>query len=528
MNEFTPEQLGSDPPDAEDTGQRIGHHYAVSGVLGRGGMGEVFKALDTRNGRTVAIKMIDPVQAQDAETLRRFEREARSVQALDHPNIARIFGMEYDEKHNPFIVMEYVEGESLDRIAKGTEDVPYSVLCDYMVQAARGLEAAQRRSIIHRDIKPSNLLVTQDGLLKIIDFGLAKSMFDRSFVTATGMVVGTPRYISPEQGMGRTVDHRSDIYSLGATFYELMTRQCPFDGDTALAIMMKHINSPLTPPYMINPKVPGDINEIICKMMAKDPGERYQDYEGAIRDLEAAKIHRMAKEKRRAIGPSAGLTPETDFAEGEGDAVITGTGRSSYLTEGFVNIRVAELPDPDTPTPKARVVLLTLVGLVIVLIAGISLVQAKRARERGEPSMLAKVVVRFFERGEKKPEPLKPEEYAVLDGQRISQTQQRMESVLNKVIDWRRGAGGGEIPTIRKLRLAKVVGVEESQDAWGNDFFISSANGGELIALGRDNAEGTEDDFRYKLTGVQAQLPKALTEADAAVILQAQKETSGK
>jgi ribosomal protein S28E/S33 len=519
MNEYTPEQLGLDVPEVEGAERRMAQHYAISGVLGRGGMGEVLKALDTRNGRTVAIKMIDPVQAQDAETLRRFEREARSVQALDHPNIARIFGMEYDEKHNPFIVMEFVDGVSLDLYAKGAADASYSVLCDYVLQAAHGLEAAHRRSIIHRDIKPSNLLVTGDGLLKIFDFGLAKSMFDRSFVTATGMVVGTPRYISPEQGMGRTVDHRSDIYSLGATFYELMTHQCPFDGDTALAIMMKHINSPLTPPYMINPKVPGDINEIICRMMAKDPGERYQDYESLIRELEAAKIHRMAKEKRRAIGPSAGLVPETELAEEHGG----GVGRSSYLTEGFVNIRVAELPDATQPTPKAKVLMLTVVGLVIILIAGISLVQAKRARERGEPSVFAKLVIGLFDRGKDKEQPMKAEEYAALDAQRISTTQQRMEATLNKVIDWRRNAGTGEIPTIRKLRLSKVVTPEETQDAWGSDFIISSASGGELIALGRDKTEGTDDDFCYKLTGVQARIPTALTESDAALILQEQR-----
>ena len=219
-------------------------------------MGEVLKALDTRSGRTVALKLIDAGAAADAETLRRFEREARAAAHLDHPNIAHMFGMEFDDQKHPFIVMEYIEGESLEKILTSPVNPPFSVLCDYVIQAARGLEAAHRKSIIHRDVKPGNLLVDHAGTVKIIDFGLAKSMFDRTALTTTGMVVGTPRYIAPEQALGRAVDHRADIYSLGATFYELATHQSPFEGDSAMSIMMKHVSTPLVPPYMVNPKVP--------------------------------------------------------------------------------------------------------------------------------------------------------------------------------------------------------------------------------------------------------------------------------
>jgi len=304
--------LDPDMDSADGTGmaplaeQREIGRFKIDYILGRGGMGEVYKAFDPQSNRSVAIKILDTRGYEDADTLKRFEREAQAALVLDHPNIARFYGLEHDAQGRPIIVMEYINGRGLDQLLDLEPDMLFSTRVDYIIQTARGLENAYRRSIIHRDIKPGNLLIDGSGMLKIIDFGLAKSMWDNSNLTSSGLVVGTPRYISPEQGMGRNVDHRSDIYSLGATFYELVTGRTPFEGDTPLAIMMKHINSPLVPPYMINPKVPGDVSEIITKMMQKEPNQRYQDYEPLIRDLESAKIHRLAKE-RRSHGELSGM-----------------------------------------------------------------------------------------------------------------------------------------------------------------------------------------------------------------------------
>ena len=526
MNEFSPEELkvtsGSGYPDAGEgagTDNRVIGFYQVQAVLGRGGMGEVLKALDTRNGRTVALKLVDVATNADPETLKRFEREARAAADLDHPNIARMYGLEYDEEKRPFIVMEYVQGVSLEAMGNARDDLPFSTLCDYMIQVAKGLEAAFRKSIIHRDIKPGNLLVTPGGIVKIIDFGLAKSIFDKTFLTATGMVVGTPRYISPEQALARSVDHRSDIYSLGATFYELVTRQCPFDGDSAMSIMMKHVNTPLMAPYLINPQVPGDVSEIIMRMMAKDPGERYQNYEGLIRNLEAAKLHRLAKEQRRQL-----------HAHGEPTAGATSDGQkpSSYLTEGFVNVSVAEMPDGETPAPKAKLVLLGLVGLVILLIAGGSFLQAQHASERGEPSWVARAIVGAFGRkGDTKP--LTPDELVALDTERVNATKRRMESTLNKIIDYRRNMEDRAATlTVRDLRAKNVLTTEETKDEWGNDFLISSANGGQLVAPGRDGQEGTRDDFRYTLTGIVIAAPQPISYDDAVLILDKEKAEAEK
>ena len=523
MNEFSPEELkvtsGSGYPDAgdaSDADNRVIGFYEIQALLGRGGMGEVLKALDTRNGRTVALKLVDLVATNaDPETLKRFEREARAAADLDHPNIARMYGLEFDEEKRPFIVMEYIQGVSLEEMGKARDALPFSTLCDYMIQVANGLEAAFRKSIIHRDIKPGNLLVTPSGVVKIIDFGLAKSIFDKTFLTATGMVVGTPRYISPEQALARSVDHRSDIYSLGATFYELVTRQCPFDGDTAMSIMMKHVNTPLMAPYLINPEVPGDVSEIIMRMMAKDPGERYQNYEGLIRNLEAAKLHRLAKEQRRQVQTSA------DEATA---SAINGHPPSSYLTEGFVNVSVAEMPDGEAPAPKAKLVLLGLVGLVILIIAGGSFLQAKHASDRGEPSWVAQVIVGAFgHKGDSKP--LTPDEFVALDTERVNSTKRHMESALNKIIDYRRSLEDRSASmTVRDLRAKKVLTEGETKDEWGNDFLISSVDGGQLIAPGRDREDGTRDDFRYTLTGIQIAAPQPITYDDAVLILDKEKD----
>ena len=222
--------------------------FQIEGLIGKGGMGKVLKARDPNDGRLVALKILDIEAYADDELRRRFEREAKSASLLDHANIAHIYGMELDENGHPVLVMEYIEGLPLDTIIKDNPDVSFSKMVDFVIQAARGLEYAYRRSIIHRDIKPSNLILASNGVLKIIDFGMAKSLWDNTSLTATGMVVGTPRYISPEQGMGRNVDHRADIYSLGATFYELLTRHPEVKAEVKAEVEMRSLLAPVSFP----------------------------------------------------------------------------------------------------------------------------------------------------------------------------------------------------------------------------------------------------------------------------------------
>jgi len=182
-----------------------------------------------------------------------------------------------------------VEGKSLDDLLQEKEKIPPQEAIGYILQTTKGLAAALKKGIVHRDIKPSNLLVTPDGSVKITDFGLSKLIkIDQGHPTLTGSgtVVGTPSYIAPEQGKGETIDHRADMYALGATLYHLVTGKLPFEGETPLQVMLKHITEPLPKPSSINPQVPAKVSQVICRMMEKDPAQRYGTYEELIAVLE--------------------------------------------------------------------------------------------------------------------------------------------------------------------------------------------------------------------------------------------------
>lgn len=502
------------------SGKTIGR-FTVKHTLGRGGMGQVLLAWDDEAKRLVAIKILNAEACEDPEMRQRFEREASAAMALNHTNIGRFHGTEVDQYGNPIIVMEYIEGISLESILKDNIELPFSVITDYVIQASRGLENAYRRSIIHRDIKPSNLLVTPSGELKVIDFGLAKSMWDNSNLTGSGSVVGTPRYISPEQGMGRNVDHRSDIYSLGATFYELVTHQPPFEGDTPLAVMMKHISTPLTPPYMINPKVPNDISDIIVKMMAKDPGERYQDYEPLIRELESAKIHRLSKERRQTEMNQVLTVAGNDWSE---SSIINSTANSktpaSYLTEGLVEIHFEDDP-AEKQTNTARNVVMVIIGITIVGIAIAMIMKPKPQDDTPQQqSWLAKSVTRLLSKSDT---PItakaKAAEFIKEDESKIVLTANRMESIVNYLVNNSSSFTDG-IPTIRSLRSNNTFTQKDSQDAWGHDFYITDGSGHSVLRSdGRDGIEGTADDFRFAVDGREKVIPPLLTEDEADALL---------
>lgn len=259
--------------------------YRIERALGRGGMGTVYGGVDTGLRRRVAIKVLPQSAAANEDLRRRFEREARVVAEFDHPNIARVYRTgEIDGL--PYYAMEYIEGKSLADMLRDQGRVAGNACIRLMTQAAQGLKAAAARQVIHRDIKPANLMVTDDGMLKIVDFGIAKAVRDDTFQTATGAVMGTPRYIAPEQARGLELDHRADIYSLGATFYHMVTGVPPFDSDDPITLVMMHINQPVEPIERFNPHVPDNLERIIYRMLEKSPARRYQDYGKLVDDLE--------------------------------------------------------------------------------------------------------------------------------------------------------------------------------------------------------------------------------------------------
>src|SRR5262245_44518498 len=289
--------------------------YRVLALLGSGGMGRVYRAMDEALDREVAIKTLLPALTADTDFVARFTREARAAASLNHPNITQVYATG-QEGPIPFFAMELIRGRSLESVCRASGALePYRAGA-YIRQAALGLRHAAGKGLIHRDIKPSNLMLTEDGVVKVTDFGLAKAAGAESGLTATGEVLGSPGYISPEQAQGKPLDHRSDIYSLGATFYQLVTGRLPFQAPTAVAMILKHMNEPLRSPRAVNAGIPFPLAAVIQRMMAKNPGERFQDYDALVDALDralaadAAPAVTVDPERatlhRRAGGPEAG------------------------------------------------------------------------------------------------------------------------------------------------------------------------------------------------------------------------------
>jgi len=263
---------------------RIGHYTIVS-ELGRGGMGVVYKAHEESLNRFVAIKVLSDQLSQDPTFIARFVREAQAAAGLSHPNIIQIFYIGEDNGRHYF-VMEYVSGKSLLTMVREEGRIGNPRAAQYMLQAANGLATAHDKGFLHRDIKPANLMVNEQGLLKIADFGLALPQDATTKLTATGMLMGTPGYLSPEQCRGEGLDRRTDIYSLGVTYYELLSGRMPFQADSPLALLHKILQEEPPDITSLSESVDPETRRIVNKMIAKDRDKRYQDCRELAADLE--------------------------------------------------------------------------------------------------------------------------------------------------------------------------------------------------------------------------------------------------
>jgi len=269
---------------ALESQERIGRTI-ILGKLGQGGMGEVHRGYDEQLQRQVAVKVFSDTLDPNSDFYDRFVREARILASLSHPNLVQIYSFGQDDKKHYF-TMELIQGRSLSQALSLDGALEAKVALRYMLDACRGLEAAQQCGVIHRDVKPSNMILSASGVLKMVDFGLAKGAADgQAELTATGIIMGSPHYMSPEQGRGDAVDHRSDIYSLGASLFHLLTGEYPFTASTPMGIVVKHITDPL-PVSKLQLKAPEQLTQIIQKMMQKDPAERYQSYRQLIEAVE--------------------------------------------------------------------------------------------------------------------------------------------------------------------------------------------------------------------------------------------------
>jgi predicted Ser/Thr protein kinase/dienelactone hydrolase len=276
-------------------GTTFATRYKVIEELGRGGMGVVYKAEDAKLKRTVAIKLLPPELTGNKEAKERFIREAQSAAVLDHPNICTIFEVDESEDKT-FISMAYVDGQNLrEKTKAGPIDINEAL--NLAIQASEGLAAAQSKGIIHRDIKSANIMVTQQGQVKIMDFGLAK-FAGASLITREGVIMGTVAYMSPEQAQGKAVDHRSDIWSLGVVLYELFGSQLPFQGETEASYLYSIVHEDPTPLKEINSEIPNEIQKIVSRALKKKPDERYNSAREMCSDLKQF----QAQAKAEAVG----------------------------------------------------------------------------------------------------------------------------------------------------------------------------------------------------------------------------------
>jgi serine/threonine-protein kinase len=279
-------------------GTRLGPLEVLS-PLGAGGMGEVYRARDTRLGREVAVKVLSDEFSADADRRTRFEQEARAASALNHPNIVTIYDIGKSDRV-AYMAMELLEGEELRSILSSHEPLPISEALDIGAQVAEGLAYAHERQIVHRDIKPANIMIVRDGLVKITDFGIAR-MRTNEVKTMTGMILGSPKYMSPEQVAGKRADHRSDLFSLGVLFYEMLTGEAPFLADSIHGIMYQIMHFTPPPPSSKNAELPDIVDLIVSKALAKAGDERYQSAKEFAHDLRDCHDTLMGK----SSGPQA-------------------------------------------------------------------------------------------------------------------------------------------------------------------------------------------------------------------------------
>lgn len=264
-------------------GTILGNRYEIIEKIGEGGMAEVYKAKCQKLNRYDAVKILKKEFIDDINVVEKFTKEATALANLSDNNIVNVLDVgKQDDIH--YIVMEYVKGKTLKQIIRESGKLSYDKVIDYGIQIARALDCAHRNNIIHRDVKPQNILVTGEGIVKVTDFGIAKSP-DSQTITNTSKIMGSAHYFSPEQAKGNYVDYRSDIYSFGVVLYEMVTGKLPFDAESPVSVALKHIQEPVVPPNMIDENIPHNLNKLILKAMEKEPIKRYQNVKEILNDL---------------------------------------------------------------------------------------------------------------------------------------------------------------------------------------------------------------------------------------------------
>ena len=270
-------------------GRKLDGRYEITELIGVGGMADVYKATDTMENRVVAVKILKPEYSENEEFLRRFRNESKAIAVLSHPNIVKIYDVGFTDEIQ-FIVMEFIDGITLKELLEQQGVLRWKDALKFVSQILKALQHAHDKGIVHRDIKPQNIMLFPDGNIKVMDFGIARfSRIDGK--TLSDKTIGSVHYISPEQAKGEMTDERSDIYSVGVMLYEMLTGRKPFDGDTPIAIAVKHMQETAIPPREIMPSIPESLEEIVLHAMERSPARRYQSAAEMISDISAFMVN---------------------------------------------------------------------------------------------------------------------------------------------------------------------------------------------------------------------------------------------
>ena len=365
-------------------GRLLGNRYEIIEKIGSGGMATVYKAKCHVLNRYVAVKILRDEFTTDEEFIKRFEVEAQSAASITHPNIVSVYDVGVDGNLY-YIVMELIKGKTLKEIiVEEKGPLPWKWSVNIASQIASALEIAHRNHIIHRDIKPHNIIITEDGVAKVTDFGIAKAV-SNSTITAFGTTIGSVHYFSPEHARGGFTDEKSDLYSLGVVMYEMLTGKVPFDADTPVSIALKHMQEDPKPPIELNPNIPSAVNDIIMKALRKDTNLRYQNATAMLLDL-----------KRALKEPNGDFVDDNDYAEDFPTQRIS--------TIDIENERIAsnraqkngKKPNKFVEFIKTHKALSAIIGLILLFIitigATIGISNATRPKDVAIPNLVGKTV----------------------------------------------------------------------------------------------------------------------------------------
>ena len=272
-------------------GRVLAGRYQINGFIGEGGMSRVWRALDQNTGKNVAVKVLREEYSEDESFIRRFDREAQAASRMSHPNIVNLLDVGVEEDGTRYLVMEYVQGKTLKRFIQESGALRPEIAAQIIIRVLAALQHAHQNGVVHRDIKPQNILIDKEGTVKVADFGIARMANAQTVNQTDESVMGSVYYFSPEQARGAAVDARSDIYSVGVVFYEMLTGKVPFTGDSPVAIAMQHLQTAPIPPAEVNPSVSSALDFVVLHAMEKKPRRRYQTAEEMLRDVRLAMEH---------------------------------------------------------------------------------------------------------------------------------------------------------------------------------------------------------------------------------------------